>query len=543
MTFEQRADSILKDSIKSAIYIDDKARGFYQVEPIEENLLEEELSKNLYNNFKQNGISLEVYKFEKGTDTDQDKLRFIIDNRDFVILDWKLNGDDGDVNSLNILKNVIDAKHINFCSIYTSMDDLNDVLLNIISFFSDKDKVYYDQVKEEIELEEYSNEIIEKFHEINISRSRPSQVKNLRGEIYKHDQNLIKRLKEITGENTDTCAIIRASISLLDTHKSDSNLCCPSFINYEDKIIVINDTIITILNKEENKATELLDNFKNHIIKDVESFNQLLGIELYNHLFKTSAITNDSIMSFSKDALVFHRKKLKEQGISHFFKNFMDEILLEKISMSLRDRDSLLLNDELLDNFESLLDKEYNDVPALHKMNVFYNSYYLDKVGHTINFGDVFLIEKNENHKDSPKFLICLTALCDCLRPQDKIKSNYYFAEGKPIDTNKALDLGETAFISYLPNNITILWSDVAQDANQQKYSPIYIKPVQYKVFEDHNTFDINNQIMVHYLDKKGEKKSEKLTYLGTIRPNYTQRIANHAFTYPIRVGVDFVKK
>ncbi|TPD67306.1 response regulator receiver domain [Flavobacterium microcysteis] len=542
MTFEERADAILKDAIKSAIYIDDKAKAFYQNVSIPENLTEEELSQNLYKNFKENGISLEVYKFNIGSENELTELQFITNNRDFVILDWKLAGESGELLSLKLLKEVVRAKHINFCSIYTSDNNLDDVLFNLISFFSNKTRDYYEKVKEEIELEEYPPSLNDIFHQVNINRSNLTEVKRLRGEIYKQDKEIINKLIEITGEKDQTCAIIKSSISLLSTHKSETALCCPSYINYKSKIIVINDTIITILNKTENKANVLLENFKNHIINDVESYNQLLGIELYNHLFRTSAITNDSIMSFSKDALIHHRRKLKKEKIGHFFKSFIDEILLEKISMSLRDRQSLLLDDQLLDEFESRIEKEYTDLGALHKMNVFYNSFYLDKIGQTINFGDVFLMEENENHKERPKYLICLTALCDCLRPHDKIKSNYYFAEGKPININKALDLGETAFISYLPNDITIIWSDIAQDENQQKYSPIYIKPIQYKVFEKINKIDENSQINVHYLDKEGNTKSEKLTYLGTIRPNYTQRIANHAFSYPIRVGVDFVK-
>ncbi|MFW2375406.1 MAG: hypothetical protein ACN4ES_02585, partial [Cellulophaga baltica] len=69
-----------------------------------------------------------------------------------------------------------------------------------------------------------------------------------------------------------------------------------------------------------------------------------------------------------------------------------------------------------------------------------------------------------------------------------------------------------------------------------------YVKPLQYKVFEGENKINNDNKIMVHYLDKTGETKSEILNYIGTIRPNYAQRIANHAFSYPVRVGVDFVK-
>ncbi len=542
MSYENKAKLILKDAIKSAIYIDEKARSFYQV-PSEKPENEEILSVSLYDNFKQNGISLEVFKYSKGDEINEEKIKFITENRDFVILDWKLDGEDGEEESLKILSEIVSTNHIHFSTIYTSEENLDDVLLNILSYFSGKNRAYYDEIKEILELEEFSDELKTLFNEINVKRTNNDLVREYKREIYAKYRTIPTKLKEITGLEDVTCAIIKSSIALSNTVKSDDNLECPTFVDNDKKIVVINNTIITILKKSENKADALLENFKNHIVEDVDSFNQLLGIELYNHLYRTSAITNDLAISFPKDALIHHRKKLKEDGIGYFFNSFMDEVLMEKISMSLRNRESLLLEDVLLDNFELGLDPKYSDLSSLHKMNVFYNSFYFDKQNQILNFGDVFLIEPNENHKETPKYLICLTALCDCLRPQDKIKSNFYFAEGSNIKTADALELGDTAFISFLSNDITIKWTEITKDPLRNTYGPLYIKPLQYKVFENENKFDQNNQIKVHYLDKTGQTKTEILTYIGTIRPNYAQRIANHAFSYPVRVGVDFVKK
>ncbi|WP_282143105.1 response regulator receiver domain [Cellulophaga baltica] len=541
MSYEIRAKTILKNSIKSAIYIDDKARSFFE-EVSEPPEIEEELSVKLYNNFKENGISLEVFKYSKGDEVNNEKITFITENRDFVILDWKLHGKEGQEESLKLLSEIVTAKNIHFATVYTSEDDLDDVLFNILSYFSEKSKDYYIDIKEELELEKFSEEIITLLNQININRSNPKLIKELRGKIYQIDKTIPKKLSDITGIEDLTCAIIKSSIALSDKEKSDKELQCPTSVDNENKIVVINNTIITILNKKENSAENLLENFKVHIINDVDSFNQLLGLDLYNHLYRSSAITNDLAITFPKEALIHHRKNLKKDGIGYFFNSFMNEILMEKLSMSIRNEEFLLLDDNLLDQFESELPAGYNEIKSLHKMNVFYNSFYFDKKGQILNFGDVFQIEHNENHKNSPKYLICLTALCDCLRPQDKIKSNFYFAEGSNIDVNDALALGDTAFISFLSNNITIKWTEIASDSLKKTYGPVYVKPLQYKVFEGQNKIDDNNKIKVHYLDKTGETKAEILNYIGTIRPNYAQRIANHAFSYPVRVGVDFVK-
>src|SRR5690606_5758235 len=57
-------------------------------------------------------------------------------------------------------------------------------------------------------------------------------------------------------------------------------------------------------------------------------------------------------------------------------------------------------------------------------------------------------------------YYLCITALCDCLYP-NKIDSNFYFAKGEEFDDlDTALRLGDTAFLSFLPNGKVVLWGD-----------------------------------------------------------------------------------
>lgn len=130
------------------------------------------------------------------------------------------------------------------------------------------------------------------------------------------------------------------------------------------------------------------------------------------------------------------------------------------------------------------------------------------------------------------------------MRPQDKTKGNFYFAEGYNIKLDTALRMGDTAFVSYLNDKIIIRWSEISVDDDLQKnkLNPVYIKPVQYKILENQNVINEHNKLIINYLNKEGAVKSKEVSYLGTIRPNYAQRIANHAFSYPVRIGVDFLK-
>ena len=535
MSYQERANHILKSAIKSAIYIDEKARPFYQNESSEKTF-EEDLSVQLYENFKNNGISLVVHRYMPGDEDKQDTLDFFTEKRDLVILDWKLKNQTGEEEALKILSEVIKANHLHFCAIYTSENQLDIVLKNIISYFSSVTKENYDELRELVEIEGFSSEIIDAFNRICINRSNKEAIKAEITNIRSTDKACYKKLERITGIKNMTDAIKLISVSLWDTYKSIIPQPEPSFINPEKKIIVINNTIISILKKENTSAEDLLETYLDHIVNDVDSFNQLLGLELHNNLAQTSAIVNHEFVSFHKNALLYHRAKLQEEGLAHFFKAFMNDVLQEKIALSLHNCEYQLLDDAFLDReFEK--NREVPNIEEIIRINTFYNSYKLDKKGKIINFGDVFNIEGEES-----RYLICITPLCDCLRP-NKSKSNFYFAEGTVMkNKEKALVLGDSAFLSFLPGNIIVRWGDLSLDDENAPYQPLYIKPYQYKIFEKQNTIDENEKIEVHYINKQGEIKSKTLIYKTTIRSNYAQRIANHVFTYPMRVGIDFVK-
>ena len=492
--YKDKAKSILRDTIKSAIYIDDNAREFYADITNGNDIFEEQLSLDLFNNFKKKGISLDIHKFKLGDENNCELINYFTDNRDLVLLDWKLNAHSGEKESLTLLNKVVNSNHIHFCAIYTSDDgqELENILLNILTFFSGKTRIEYEDIREQLENESLTKDQIDNLNVINLFRSNKEKYKNSLKSLCQ-DTNIINQIKKITCENDSVCTL--ASLALYNKEMSDEPLISPSYVDSSKNILIIKNTIITILSKTQNTAEELFDNYSNQIINDIDCFNKLLGLELYNKLFRTSAILDNSFVSFSKNALLNYRKSLKEQNISSYFNSFMKEVMLEKLSLSLRDETLSLLEENFLDELE----KNIGDpsLEEIQKINIFYNCLKLNKKGKTLNFGDVFLVKYDslKHQNKAPKYLIC-----------------------------------------------TIKWSCVASNELIQKYGAPYIKPIQYKILEGCNTINSDDTIKVYYLDKKGEKQSETLVYLGTIRQNYAQRIANHAFSYPIRVGIDFVK-
>lgn len=519
MPYQDTAKQIIKDSIKSAVFIDEKARSFFVNESIPANRIEEELSVSLYENFKINGISLEIHKFRPRDLDDTDLKQFLFKARDLVLLDWKLDDQEGEEYSLKLLSEIINQPHIHFCSIYTSVDNLDDVFWNILSYFSDHSEEQYDEIR--FNLADLEDEIIALIPQIRTISERRFDRLSRRDFINfcRTNEPVVTRIKEEV-EGSDLCAVVRAGIAFSEEFKSNTPLPCPSIISPTRRTLTIGNTIVTILNKGDNNANSLIENFSNQISSSDQSFIQLLGLEMQQLLSAKTAFVDTNILQASKEAFLFHRTQKGKDG----FNDFIKEVLFEQARLHLRQGKLMLLDETLLDrlgdNSRPLTDQ--NEILAI---NTFYNSIVLNG-NRSINFGDVFKYED--------KYFLCITALCDCLTPK---KNQFYFAEGKIINKSKALPLGDTAFVSYLPD-VIVRWSDDQREAGAI-FKPIYIKPISFTI---PNKNIESGKLNLFSLSEAGERNEMEIEYVTTIKQNYTQRIANHAFTHPVRVGVDFIK-
>lgn len=528
---------VLSKSIKSAVFIDDKAREFYSIP--NEKIKEEELCVNLFKNFKSKNISLAIHKFKIGDEKNEELRNYLFSDRDLVLLDWKLDDQDGESYSLKLLANVVKSKHLHFCIIYTTESNKNNIYSNIFTYFSDRNTDYYDQVK--ADLDEIKDDLKPYLDKLNpfILGSNGKLV----GEIIKENKKLLDKVKEVTEINDSICALFKAKWALSSFHKSEEALSCPDQVIQESDSIIINNTIIIILNKDlDNDPDILLKRISEQINKSPFSFIQLLGFEMQSLFRSHSSFIDEQILSVSKDALMHHRNYVKEKdGNDKTFKLFIKNLLIEHATLGLRTSRLKLLEDNVLD---ILFEKKEPNIDEMFKMNVFYNSrtvYSLESDKEPlINFGDLF---KGNNGN----YYLCITALCDCFRPS-KIDRKYYFVRGQGIDKELAIGLGDTAFVSYLPDGNVVSWvspesDDDTDKSDYYKFKPVYIKPHQFHIQSEYIK---DKKIIKVAIESNGEEfktTNEDLIYITTIRNNYTQRIANHAFSHPIRVGVDFVKK
>ncbi|MEA4852326.1 MAG: response regulator receiver domain [Paludibacter sp.] len=545
--YNSAVDSILKDSIKSAIYIDEKAWEPYTEQPNTGDL-EVEYSQQIYQRFKDMGISVAVRAFQSGDVSNQSQRNYFFEKRDLVLLDWKLAGDTGEEHALKLLSDLVKRPHIHFCSIYTSEPDVYSVFDNILAYFSGLCETDYDIIKLDItHIEEQLQSLFPIIKNLSYNRFNKQFVRDTIRELFSTQRELLKEVKEIINDNDLSCSLIKAMYALdKSLIKSDEPQSKPTLVAIDQKLIVINNTIITILNKEETAPESIINDFKNHIVGSRDSFVSMLGLEMQNIITQTNSLIDANDIGITRNALIAHRKQLTEGIPSELSTILYDEtikkILIQNIDLKLKYSSFKLLEKDVLDFIE--LESNAPTSSELTSLNVFYNSISI-KNKKRIDFGDVF--KKDED------YYLCINALCDCLRPE-KNKWQFFFVKGKPIDIEDALRLGDTAFISFINNNLIVNWVPLekhAQGNNDKediqilkgfKYKPAYIKPEQYLI-ESPDIADGKIKLWKAIQAKKDNLDIEEteIEYVTTIKENYTQRIANHAFTYPVRVGVDFV--
>lgn len=572
MTYSEKTLEIVKTSIKSAIFIDEKARGVYEYEALNNNSLEEILSINIYEKFKQDGISLAVHKFKPSDITNENLLKYLLDDRDLVLLDWKLEGEAGEEYSLELLSRVVNSNHINFCCIYTNETNVDNIFFNILSYFSGIDDSKFKLIKEKYSLnfEESLIEIKKSYNFLDFNHT--TNGRHI-GSLNKEGLNF-EELIELCGINIEKKeALFLLMLGFENYHKSPKVNHKPTLISIENQSLIINNTIVCILNKENaliEEPIEIIKNLSEKIESSKNSFTQLLGIEMQNIFNSEGSFVDENLLKISKEALFAHRKYIQNtnEGNDIPFKTLIKQVLLEHAYLKLRTAKLSLLNEDFLESQVS--DNIYLEDNQVALINTFYNSVSVKGLNEdsqpNLNFGDVF--------KDSNGgYYLCITALCDCLRP-DIIKQNYYFVKGCTVNVELANTLGDSAFISYVGENEAISWislrpdKEIIIDENEKtseqielerlrienktlypfKYLPVYIKPYCFNVKSPkiiRSVIEIRRieSIKVENItDDNGDIAFSEINYITTLRPNYTQRIANHAFTHPLRVGVDFVK-
>lgn len=558
--YNHKAFDILKSSINSAVFIDEKAKDFFSGTPIDTNIVEEQLSFDLFDTFKKNGKNLVIHKFEKQDIQDVPLINYLFSGKDLILLDWELDDNDGQKYSLELLSKAIDSTNINFCCIYSRSTNFNQIPLYLTAFFSGLQITDIENIKNS-----YSHLTIEEITEFNSNTGNDINSFFEENHIAMEEfpvEKLRDKPKEII---LDLINVALNSNKYFFQKEGQSN---HEVIYSGEDSFIINNTFVLAIKKDEKDSdyNYLIKRISDEIVKNKSSFFQLLGLEMQSIFNSNEKFIDETILKSSTEALFQFRNHMKDDKT---FGIIVKNLLIEQATLKLRTAKLKLLDSDFLSKKSSeIMESVSND--DLFQLNVFHNSVIVKSLQSedfpNLNFGDIFK-DSNDN------YYLCITALCDCYYP-NKIESNFYFARGKEfLDLETALKLGDTAFLSFLPNNKVVQWGDVEivkkekikkfdeesdmQFSNRKLetelkaykaflYKPFYIKP---KVFNVENNKLIDNKIRIWDITNRFTKEqiAQNLNYfdveyITTLRNDYVQRIANHAFGHPARVGVDFVK-
>jgi len=568
MNFDTVAKTIAANSIRSAICIDDEF-----VEPYDEKrgrVKDINKPKELLKSFKKNNCSLDIYTYESYGKLKEES-EFVFKNRDLMILDWQLSQkylkfED----ALAVLKDAVENPGLSFVLIYTQEPNLSGIEMEIRSFFNQKirdaderDKLYealLDRLDENFFFIEdsdnvpegagtfFDNRIIkEAFRVFVLSEPSDEAIKKfkteLRGffsdqqtggrflnlfetsvkELYKCN-NLFEGCEQMEFRNSNTYIPRKEYHSLPYCHK----------IHGKPHALWINNTYITIFHKGDLDPENVYKKFSDQLCSKPGNILTLIALEMKNNFRENSGKVGKDLLAIDELAFFYHRNNLP--GKEEFF-DFIRNIWKHQVASFHLNSDSEVFGvlDEYIDNnqinekLEKISEGHNKDefLKELAKLNYQYSFHHPPrKDGDYIRFGDIFSSGKNKENNDGRRYLLNITAHCDCLRPE-KIKNKFFFVSGEEESLKSALKKVDDekfcfSFFYRESEPVCISWET---------------KPFTIFIPEKKRFFKKNKPIKV-----KNGSDTESLFYEGTLLENYSQRIANRAFAHAARVGVELAK-
>jgi hypothetical protein len=546
MSFADISSKIIKESINAAVYIDDKV-----LLPFEAPTAELKNQSDLFNSFKTNNCYLDFVRFNVANPINTTQ---VLNNKDLLILDWHLNSNESNLTAtFDILKSAIKTPSIHFSVIYTDQRKAalpQNVILNIASYFSGLDKniaastkVAFTQLLEETGLSNEDQQVFkdnlkglitELFFEIKNKEKNKVIGKDLNDLLTK--TNIKESFNKFLSEQQFPTKIQKEQLICLSfiLNDCDTPKVAEKFsisLSPDRFTIRINNLFIKVFSKD-IKDTELYNEFTKSLVAESNIFLTLLGLEIRNRFRETSGFIGKELDEVNPLAFFFHRKSHFD-GNEELFNEFLKDIWKDQVASFLLEKDIELFS--VIEEFETANDIDaklstFNNADefsrlALAKLNFVYNRLSIKrKENDEIRFGDIFWVDLGN---DAIVYLLCLTPHCDCLRPT-KIKNQFFFVEGADIGIAKGVMKSDGDFISYIVssnNNLTCIdWTNGTEDC----------KPFSFYI-ENNRMAGDDKQITFNY---RGENKAA--FYLCTLKENYAQRISNKAFSYPLRIGIDF---
>ena len=551
------AKEIVQRAIRSAICVDNAFVEPYSNARIED---DEETPKKLFESFRKSNCSLDIYRYIDILKWERDR-EYVLSNRDLLILDWELTGDPPFRDALKILWEAVKLPSLPFVLIYTQEPDISLIKLNIHSFFGtpyrniSERKRRYEEFCEKLEDEAEIDDPKRLFKSISAECKelilacgdretiKKRIIKHI-GEYYgdEYNKSLIGKMCEC-GESTLNISKIDGILEFIGFYSGNAMVNTTgghvqvSPIEGDTHSFVINNTTVYIFVKPRSSSggdsvispDQVYTHFAECIYKCPRNFLALLYLEMKNLYQEHSGVIGRELYNIDEVAFFHHQKNLNsEDDFYDFLRNLWRDQLSAFDFIQTPKLFSVLQEYKREQDIETKIERCKKDnleilEKGLVKLNYYYSFIQMDrKENDSIRFGDMFSLSKDIDGKEAIGFILCITPHCDCLHPENS-HNKFHFVFGNNSPIKRGLDSAESGFNSFLIYDgkpICVNWTG--------KPFTLYIPEAQNNIF---------TSIQVEY-----HGFAHCLSYTKTQKENYTQRIANRAFSCASRVGINLAE-
>jgi hypothetical protein len=563
MSFENVAQAIIGGAITTAVCVDNEF-----VEPYSDEPGDSARPAALFRAFRARECTLDVYRFSQ-RDTWNAEGAGVLEGKDLLILDWELS-DTAAVkyaDALSILGQAVCGGSIPFVYIYTQTPSLEQVAYAMHAHFrappSERISVVLEAADKYLEDElgldpvRFFEATKADFFDLSVHVKDSSAARmRIQAELEQAPDRgtrsgarlyseLLKAVAEPLGcvKTKDTTGQIEIALGHcvrgveVGRHEQDVALTCVESVRAQGGVAgrytyIIDKTLVRVVAKDAVPPAEIPADLSTTIQDAPDRFVRLLSLEMRSILRKGALRVANGFEGIDELAFFYHEKRFQSP---ENLEDFLKEMWKEQVGAFIMVQKPTLLAEleayKALHDVESALATRYVTAGAatelpLAQLNYYYSSLQVPRTRQdVIRFGDIFSVVIPDGSEARPdlqgKYLLCITAHCDCVRPA-KIHDQFMFVIGEKKPLAFGLNAGDTGHLSFIKGRDGIVCIDWST-----KPFTVHIDPAQNHIGEIRCMVRGSDAILHH---------------AGYQKENYTQRVANQAFSNAMRVGVNFAR-
>lgn len=519
----EKFQNIIVESISNVLCIDEQYIEPYMGKSNKNNRL---FTKKVYEAFtKELKCRTVIYPY-KGDDNGWSNY---LDEQDLLVVDWQLTTPNNPQKPLDIIEKAIE-NHIQYVCVYTSNDgkELAEVINLVKSYFWGLTEKEVNDAALNASLAGIGESLTKRIVTSFISES--AQAKEYKEKMICEGVKLGRETKDLFNHcepdewNKLFCKYV------INPPGYSKHAIARDYIGA--KSIVVDDTYIFFVTKgtdEDYNPKTIVETIAIELSSAPRSVFNVLWIYYFALLRESIYRKSNLPLKIPSDALKYHAKSaIEDEGETQYFSSIL-EMVVDEIVECIYKGESLKPGKEIVNEIESqgqgLL---YSGVAReLMTLNALMNiNNQLSVTEHQLVLGDIFSAEVEANGEKKLKYFMCVSALCDCMNPKrlSSLFNSYSFITGDKSE--KVIDNPEEEHLSFVVEGEKVYHIDW----NKTVYGGY--------VDKDKNIVSPSQAINVHFEDKEYELK-----YICSIKDKYAQRLANHAFSWGLRVGTTYAKK